>query len=484
MCLRGLGLLFAAWLMFQLWPVWLQRGPRTTVIDGPVFPHGTVDYVTALNDESSAAVTSENNAVVLLVQALGPAIFDDPGLAAAYYQKLGIDPLPVDGTYVQSLEQLHADDRPAVTRLWDELDQAMARPWSAAEYPDLDSWLTINTEPLKLCTAAIRRERYYDPLIRAPGGSIIEVMLPLPQACRNLTRLYGLRVMQHLHDGNLDAALADVETIHRLSRLVGQHPLMIPRLTATALAAMACTADGQIVQSPLLTVEQIRRHRTFLSELPPFAPMADLIDHGERFLTLDLVQMQFMGPRVSIGWLQPNAFLETFNQGYDEIVAAMREPDRASQKAALATFKQKWAELAKLRWTRRGDLLINPRRGIPVQMAQTFMSLLAVTHEQAAVSEHRLHIWNQLTQAGYALAEYRAVRGEFPESLEQLIPDFMDRVPQDLYGNGPFQYVGDPERNTILLYSVGENGVDDHGLMDGPTKADDIGFGAVPKLPE
>jgi hypothetical protein len=49
----------------------------------------------------------------------------------------------------------------------------------------------------------------------------------------------------------------------------------------------------------------------------------------------------------------------------------------------------------------------------------------------------------------------------------------------DPYASMPFRYVHNAERNTILLYSLGENGVNDGGLNNG--KADDITFGDVPK---
>lgn len=476
---RGLGLVAIAWLAWQIWPVWLEPGPKTTVITEPRRPDGTIDYAAALNVECSIGVTPVNNAVVLLVQALGPGIFDAT-LVPEYFQELGIENLPADGTYLRSMEEMFPDARDRQLRIWDEFEAASTKPWSDEDYPDLAQWLTVNEEPLKLCIDATKRERFYDPLIRPPGGSLLETLYPVVQESRSISRLLSLRAMQHLQQGNIDAALADSEAMHRLSRLVARHPLQIPRLVAYAHASMAAAVDGVIIGSGELSAEQARRHRTFLQSLPAMPNPVQTVDHGERFVTLDLIQVQFMGPKPNIGWVQPNAFLETTNEGIDKIVAAMQQPDWPTQQTAIEAAVLDLRALSKVDANDMGRIVVNPRRNIPTQLARLMISLTAPVAKQSVSAAHRTDVRHQMAIAGFALTEYRAVHGSYPDTLDPLVPDYLSSIPTDPFTGQLIRYAHNADRNSILLYSLGENGVDDHGLRSGRNKADDTGFGDVP----
>jgi type II secretory pathway pseudopilin PulG len=66
--------------------------------------------------------------------------------------------------------------------------------------------------------------------------------------------------------------------------------------------------------------------------------------------------------------------------------------------------------------------------------------------------------------AACALERYRLVHGRHPETLEMLIPDFLKKLPRDIINGQPLHYrVTDHGR--FLLYSVGWNEIDDHGVV-------------------
>jgi hypothetical protein len=60
-----------------------------------------------------------------------------------------------------------------------------------------------------------------------------------------------------------------------------------------------------------------------------------------------------------------------------------------------------------------------------------------------------------------ALRSYQAEQGRPPTSLEQLVPQYLQRVPDDPFRAGPVVY--QLQKTNWLLYSVGEDGVDDGG---------------------
>jgi hypothetical protein len=73
-----------------------------------------------------------------------------------------------------------------------------------------------------------------------------------------------------------------------------------------------------------------------------------------------------------------------------------------------------------------------------------------------------------LARTACALERYRLAHGAYPETLEQLVPQFLPKVPPDLYaanGPAPLRYRLDTDA-PFLLYSVGPNRVDDGGRVE------------------
>jgi hypothetical protein len=79
-----------------------------------------------------------------------------------------------------------------------------------------------------------------------------------------------------------------------------------------------------------------------------------------------------------------------------------------------------------------------------------------------------------LARVAIALERYRLAHGEFPESLDALAPQFMEKVPHDVIGGQPLHYrrTSDPSSQSsdaaneqFILYSVGWNETDDGGVV-------------------
>jgi hypothetical protein len=61
-----------------------------------------------------------------------------------------------------------------------------------------------------------------------------------------------------------------------------------------------------------------------------------------------------------------------------------------------------------------------------------------------------------------ALKRYQLKRGNYPPNLDSLVPEFLSTVPLDPVDGKPLRYHPNAD-GTFLLFSVGENGVDDGG---------------------
>jgi hypothetical protein len=61
------------------------------------------------------------------------------------------------------------------------------------------------------------------------------------------------------------------------------------------------------------------------------------------------------------------------------------------------------------------------------------------------------------------LERYRLAHGQYPETLEALVPQFVEKVPHDIVGGQPLKYSRTAE-GRFELYSIGWNGKDDGGI--------------------
>jgi hypothetical protein len=84
-----------------------------------------------------------------------------------------------------------------------------------------------------------------------------------------------------------------------------------------------------------------------------------------------------------------------------------------------------------------------------------------------------------LARTAIALERYRLARGEYPESLDALAPQFIAKVPHDVINGQPLKYRRTSD-GQFVLYSVGWNERDDGGvviLTKGSTSTVDINQG-------
>lgn len=66
-----------------------------------------------------------------------------------------------------------------------------------------------------------------------------------------------------------------------------------------------------------------------------------------------------------------------------------------------------------------------------------------------------------LAACAFALRGYWLDHGELPRSLDELVPDYINSVPVDVYGGNPVQY----NRKLAVVYSAGKEKVYDDGAF-------------------
>lgn len=85
--------------------------------------------------------------------------------------------------------------------------------------------------------------------------------------------------------------------------------------------------------------------------------------------------------------------------------------------------------------------------------------------------------WKSTIRCGIgalAAERYRQSKNRWPENWEELVPEYLQEVPEDPWSDKPLRMRKTEEGLTI--YSVGANGVDDGGLPEVLKTKLDIGF--------
>lgn len=473
---------------------------ETTWATEPLRADGTVDYLEAVNRRFSKDVTPENNACVVLYQAMGPSP-EGKRQPDTFFRKMGVEPLPDEGAYYRELgkwvrEQPELKVEPQAA--YDMQGKAGDRPWKKAEFPVIAAWLAANEAPLRTVEQASLRPRYFSPLVGTdaePDAALISVLLPGVQKSRDFARALSARAMWELAEGSQVDAWRDLMTIHRLGRLVGQGPTLIEYLVGVAIESMAINGELRFLSETKPSAKMLAMYRKQLDRLPPRASVADKLDHCERVMFLDSAlrmaggQMKLQelanggGDGSLIEKLAEGAIMQTVdwdvllksaNKWYDRLAVTLRKPDYRERIAEVKQFND---DLKKLVERTRGPgvllALLGGKPAITQTMSDVLISLLLPAVQQVGVAEGRAIQRMRNLELAFALEAYRADHGSYPDSLEPLAPKHIAEIPHDLFNGQPLKYGKTAEG--FRFYSVGDNEKDEEGhSFDDNPRGDDL----------
>jgi hypothetical protein len=489
-------------------------GKETTDITKPLDAEGYPDYVAAINERMSEGITAENNAAVLIVQAMGPKVFSTAAEKEAI-KRLGIDDLPENGPYLVSQDEIIkqwragqlADKQDSDELLEKQFTEAQIRPWSDDEFPIVAKWIAVNQKPLEIVVRATERPRYYFPLVSSQTDypPVISILLPMTQVGRDFARLLAAQSMQRLAKEDVDGAWQDLLVCRRLGRLIGQGAFLIDALVGDAIIGITATPSAAIAHYEKLSAKQAAEMKRQLEALEPVPNLASKVDFCERFACLDAVTYTartgtFMGRKIfdlisgALPQNQPqpslpfdidtfvdwNPALRVMNQAFDRLESIVRISDVRARREQTRKFEAGLTELSRdirnvKSWALDLLFLTPPRTMISQRVGRLFVLLMLPAESAANRAEERTTLYEQMVQTAFALAGYRADHGEYPEKLDALVPQYLAAVPDDTFAEKPTPIRYRRTKDAFRLWSVSYNGIDDDGRdeEDDP-KADDF----------
>jgi hypothetical protein len=477
----------------------IEVSKETTVITEPLAEDGLPDYEAYVLKKGFEGVTPENNAAVLLWEVLWPEGVEEryrDGMRAALKLSPHIDETPklirpndeslrqkvsewLVNSYSAHLQDPSRKDEVAAVLqdnpylVQDIIESTRSRVWTSKDLPILAEWIADNEKQFELIVEASRRLKYYSPppnFISLEEAGLLQALLPLDQNMRHVARSLATRSMWHIGEGRAWQAWDDMLACYRLANLIGDGSCLMQRMVAFAVAGVADNVTIAALHHGSLTQEQCRKVLLSLQSMPPFPSMVNAFDHFERLSYADAVLAMATGRNNAmttkgedivdrVDW---NVALREGNEFFDRTVSAERIFKRIERVKAFKEIEQEIASRsseAKSFSSGIAGMFSHAQRS--KTMSSIMLSGIFPSLRQALVAEERGTTLRRLTVMAAALAVFRAEHSSYPETLQELSPDILSKLPVDLYSDRPFIYRRKEEG--YLLYSVYENGEDDNG---------------------
>ena len=361
----------------------------------------------------------------------------------------------------------------------------------------LDQWLIDNAKPLDEYRAAGEMEQAGGPSLKTADFTTI---LNVHNDLRNLARLAATEAIRFERLGDLEAAWQ----MHR-ANLNGAHHAERPgfaicSLIGTVVRSFACHGIRRWAEDPALTVDRLQAARTEVSIA--FSRRTSLEDIAKaEYLTLrntlsrhDAPNMMYpnwniggsiepqllAGKRVllwSVG--QPELTLRIARQLLVNNADQVDKPRRFRRKA-VRTKEQTVYELdpkARRKWGQLDPTTLD--RTLEATVSKHWITNASI-YSGSQMDTSRQHDDARHLALDVALAsqQFQRIHGEFPSSMEQLVPKFLDSVPIDLMdASGASLHYRREADGTAVVWSVGVDGVDDGGDVERKDFIDtDVGY--------
>lgn len=475
---------------------------ETTKFLTPVDADGYVDFVAALDDHSRRGITPADNALVAIITAVG-LDRSSGGPKDNYYAALGTKPPQADaGDLVGEsdfVREASGGDSEISDTLYDQFYAAQTRPWTKREFPLVADWLRRNDTPLTRLGEAVKKTRYYRPLVALKPESKTRNMVDALMSrelgfTRELGKSLIRRAYYRLGERDFDGAWNDSLACRRLGRLLAQGPMLIDALVGMSIETQGRDFEAHLFEAARDDAVRLRRYFDELRTLAPLGPPIEHFDYGERLYYLDVIQQTSRGnykvlsavadkpDDAQAARLARTDFADAMRRGnrrFDQIIAALRLTDLAARRAEAERID---ADVYKIHKTLAARETEGDNDFDRLHDGELADYVLAYMHAPVRATMNNFDGAQQrhdILLLGAALATYRAEHGRYPDKLDVLSPLYLKTIPTDLFTGRPPIYRR--LETGFIVYSVGLNGRDDGGLdnratKDSDRKADDLVF--------
>jgi hypothetical protein len=298
-----------------------------------------------------------------------------------------------------------------------------------------------------------------------------EILLPHLAALKRSSQVLQLRALAELENGQTEKSLDDIKLSLRLADSVRTEPFIITHLVRIAMLQITLQPVWEGLVEHKWSDAQLAELDSELSKLD-FLADYEFSARSERAAHIKIVDWMEQ-KRSRFGELFnmiDNDYKKTMNHfGLSVEIYLMPKGWYYQSEIVLSKVQQQWVlpmvddpqQTVSPQSARESVDAVGSLRPTGVNLfARLLLPELGKYAERTAYGQNAAN----LARVAIALERYRLAHGAYPESLDALAPQFMEKIPHDIIGGRPLHYRRTSD-GQFVLYSVGWNETDDGGTV-------------------
>ena len=375
--------------------------------------------------------------------------------------------------------------------LCDPNDDTLSRPWTAEEFPEMATWLEAEKEKVAPFFEAVKFDKCWFE-IKSDPNSIFRIS----QRCSDIKKTVQIvqrMVFQDLGSNNIEGALEKAMGILKCSYHYQQQASLIDNLVGWAIYAMFMNTTREIIvpyglnDDFLSIIEQ--KTQAFKEDWAPLAnrfldyekvqykntlgilfevndngdvrytrqpnPLADFTLAAAWGLKKDMTEpSEYWQARQNklhrlLYWLIYNSSLEELSDLGDKVYAVYRE--RLTKEKIDYQGPQNWRDLLHYNLSTESTMMLYTEIAMPTLVKVQKIYRRIATDKKA-------------TLIVIALRRYYNKYGAWPETLELIKEQLPEEIFVDSLNGQQIAYMRPKGCDSFILYSFGEDGIDDGGF--------------------
>lgn len=360
-------------------------------------------------------------------------------------------------------------------------DEPPQGDWRREEFSDLEKWQAFyrsntnfpsNPNPQTPAADVLFALQKFDPVFAELRASSQRPFAVFPfhydlelndvrfSECKRLVRLAALRAVAELETNQSADALKDVKLCLSISKLLQHEPLLISQLVRLAVIEYSMQPIWEGLARHRWTDEQLQELQKALAEIQPLDDYP-VVMRGERAFGNEELEQYRTGHAPSID-VQMSAVIGPLGRFtskaifYHNQVALNRLMEGFTLAAVNATEHRVFPKRCNTNVT--ASILSKPN--VYNLLAWMTADAYPKAIERFAQAQNSV----DLATVAAALERYRLAHGSYPEILDSLVPQFIEKLPADVIDGAPLKYRR-TEDGLFILYSIGWDETDNGGQV-------------------
>lgn len=299
----------------------------------------------------------------------------------------------------------------------------------------------------------------------------ISTLLPHIQEAREVARMLSMESMLQAQDKDLAGAAQTWRALFNTGRSIGDEGTCISLLVRIAIEAVSIKNLERLLAQGELSAEALKAVQSLLED-EAAQPLFLIAMRGERAFS-DRAVLALGNGKLSPAALGAAGGVGSGNSTLSKLIGYFLMGSLTNQRSSMLEHTSDVVEIAKLPEMEQKPKLDQLMATVPTKPMMVRLLAPAIDKVHGAFQRGQAGLRSAI--CAVAAERYRLKHGQWPESLAQLVPEYLKQIPND-------PYVGNPillrrAEDGLILYSVGADKQDNQGNLGGNPMAPGTDYG-------